>query len=58
MKRPLVAAVLILIAGADSVEERTSSTEYSQSWQKTVITAAETPENRFHFRATQVAAVA
>lgn len=31
------------------VEERTSSTEYSHSWQKTVITAAETPENRFHF---------
>jgi outer membrane lipoprotein-sorting protein len=33
----------------ESVEERTSSTEYSHSWQKTVITAAETPENRFHF---------
>ena len=84
MRRPLVVAVLILIAGAatvfaqsapsanpseglgllnqaaqrytdakayylESVEERTSSTEYSHSWQKTVITAAETPENRFHF---------
>jgi thiol-disulfide isomerase/thioredoxin len=33
----------------ESVEERTSSTEYSHSWQKTVITATETPENRFHF---------
>ncbi len=33
----------------ESVEERTSSNEYSHSWQKTVITAAETPEKRFHF---------
>jgi thiol-disulfide isomerase/thioredoxin len=33
----------------ESVEERTSSNELSHSWQKTVITAAETPENRFHF---------
>jgi thiol-disulfide isomerase/thioredoxin len=81
MRCPLVAAVLILIAGAatafaqsanpseglgllnqaaqeytdaksyyiESVEERTSSNEYSHSWQKTVITAAETSENRFHF---------
>jgi thiol-disulfide isomerase/thioredoxin len=33
----------------ESVEERTSTTEYSRSWQKTLITAAETPGNRFHF---------
>jgi thiol-disulfide isomerase/thioredoxin len=33
----------------ESVEERTSTTEYSHSWQKTLVTAAETPGNRFHF---------
>jgi thiol-disulfide isomerase/thioredoxin len=30
-------------------EENTSSTEYNRSWQKTVLTAAEAPGNRFHF---------
>lgn len=33
----------------ESVEERTENTEYSHSWQKTLVTAAETPGNRFHF---------
>ena len=84
MRRPLVVAVQLLIAGAatafahpapsaspseglellnqvaqryaeaksyylESVEERVESTEYSHSWQKTLVTAAETPGNRFHF---------
>jgi thiol-disulfide isomerase/thioredoxin len=31
------------------VEENTSSTEYNHSWQKTVLTAAEAPGNRFHY---------
>ncbi|WP_051979612.1 TlpA disulfide reductase family protein [Edaphobacter aggregans] len=30
-------------------EENTSSTEYNHSWQKTVLTAAAAPGNRFHF---------
>jgi outer membrane lipoprotein-sorting protein len=30
-------------------EENTSSTEYSHSWQRTVLTAAEAPGNRFHY---------
>ena len=34
----------------ESVEERTSSTEYSHSWQKTVITAAEAPEKSLPLR--------
>ncbi len=33
----------------ESVEENTSSTEYNHSWQKTVLTAAETPGNRYHY---------
>jgi outer membrane lipoprotein-sorting protein len=33
----------------ESVEESTSTTEYARSWQKALITAAETPGNRFHF---------
>lgn len=33
----------------ESVEENTSSTEYSHSWQRTVLTAAEAPGNRFHY---------
>ncbi len=30
-------------------EENTTSTEYSHSWQKTLLTAAEAPGDRFHF---------
>jgi thiol-disulfide isomerase/thioredoxin len=30
-------------------EENTSSTEYSHSWQRTVLTASEAPRNRFHY---------
>lgn len=33
----------------ESVEERTESTEYSHSWQKTLITAAQAPGDRFHY---------
>ncbi len=33
----------------ESVEERASTTEYAHYWQKTILTAAETPGNRFHF---------
>jgi thiol-disulfide isomerase/thioredoxin len=31
------------------VEESTSSTEYNHSWQKTVLTAAAAPGNRYHY---------
>jgi outer membrane lipoprotein-sorting protein len=31
------------------VEERTSSANYSHSWEKTVITAAQSPGDRFHY---------
>jgi thiol-disulfide isomerase/thioredoxin/outer membrane lipoprotein-sorting protein len=33
----------------ESVEERTSNSNYSHSWQKTVITAAQSPGDRFHY---------
>jgi thiol-disulfide isomerase/thioredoxin len=33
----------------ESVEERTTTSEYSHGWQKTVLTAAESPENRFYY---------
>lgn len=33
----------------ESVEEQTSVGEYAHSWQKTVLTAAEAPGNRFHY---------
>jgi thiol-disulfide isomerase/thioredoxin len=33
----------------ESVEERSSSGEYDHSWQKTILTAAEAPGNRFHY---------
>ena len=33
----------------EAVEEQTSSTNYSHSWQKTVITAALSPGDRFHY---------
>jgi thiol-disulfide isomerase/thioredoxin len=33
----------------ESVEERTTTTEYSHSWQKTITTAAQAPGDRFHY---------
>jgi thiol-disulfide isomerase/thioredoxin len=33
----------------ESVEERTTTSEYSHGWQKTVLTAAESPGNRFYY---------
>lgn len=33
----------------ESVEERTSKSEYSHDWQKTVLTAAESPGNRLYY---------
>src|ERR1700730_16418325 len=33
----------------ESVEEYESTNEYSHTWQKTVLTAAEAPGNRFHY---------
>jgi thiol-disulfide isomerase/thioredoxin len=33
----------------EAVEEQTSSTNYSHSWQKTVTTSAQSPGDRFHY---------
>ena len=33
----------------ESVEERTSTTEFSHSWEKTITTAAQAPGDRFHY---------
>jgi thiol-disulfide isomerase/thioredoxin len=33
----------------ESVEERTTTSEYGHNWQKTILTAAESPENRFFY---------
>jgi thiol-disulfide isomerase/thioredoxin len=33
----------------ESVEERTSTTEFSHSWEKTITTAAHAPGDRFHY---------
>ena len=33
----------------ESVEERTSSTNYSRYWDKTIITAAQSPGDRFYY---------
>jgi thiol-disulfide isomerase/thioredoxin/outer membrane lipoprotein-sorting protein len=33
----------------ESVEERTSSTNYSHHWDKTIVTAAQSPGDRFHY---------
>jgi thiol-disulfide isomerase/thioredoxin len=33
----------------ESVEESTSTNEYRRNWEKTILVAAESPENRFHY---------